>query len=51
MKPPNLQPSFPGSLQYIGPLFRVDEPVPYDSCNNFYEETKLKGCCDKTFVQ
>ena len=28
MKLSNLQPSFPGSFQYIGPLFRVDEPVP-----------------------
>lgn len=37
--------------RYLGPLFRVDEPVPYDSCNNSYEETKLTECCDKTFVQ
>ena len=28
MKLSNLQSSFPGSFQYIGPLFRVDEPVP-----------------------
>ena len=49
MKLSNLQPSFPGSFQYIGPLFRVDEPVPLTPGRQFPVSAKLISCFSQIY--